>query len=53
VRRYEKEMLTFMKQKYSKMYETIAKEQKISDDVKKQLEDALKEFKSIFEPSAK
>ncbi|MBY0386011.1 F0F1 ATP synthase subunit alpha, partial [bacterium] len=53
VRRYEKEMLTFMKQKYTKMYETIVKEQKISDDIKKQLEDALKEFKSIFEPSAK
>lgn len=53
VRRYEKEMLTFLKQKYSKMYETVVKEQKISDDVKKQLEDALKEFKSIFEPSTK
>lgn len=53
VRRYEKEMLTFMKQKYSKMFETIAKEQKVSDDSKKQLEDALKEFKSIFEPSTK
>jgi F-type H+/Na+-transporting ATPase subunit alpha len=53
VRRYEKEMLTFMKQKYSKMYETIVKEQKISDETKKQLEDALKEFKSIFEPTTK
>ncbi len=53
VRRYEKEMLTFMKQKYSKTYDAIAKEQKVSDDSKKQLEDALKEFKSIFEPSTK
>jgi F-type H+/Na+-transporting ATPase subunit alpha len=53
MRRYEKEMLTFMKQKYTKMYDSIVKDQKISDDVKKQLEDALKEFKSIFEPSTK
>ena len=53
VRRYEKEMLTFLKQKYAKMYDSIAKEQKISDDAKKQLEDALKEFKAIFDPATK
>ncbi len=53
VRRYEKEMLTFIKQKYKKMYDSIATEQKVSDDSKKQLEDALKEFKAIFEPASK
>jgi F-type H+-transporting ATPase subunit alpha len=53
VRRYEKEMLTFLKQKFTKMYDSIAKEQKISDDAKKQLEDALKEFKAIFDPATK
>jgi F-type H+-transporting ATPase subunit alpha len=53
VRRYEKEMLIFMKQKHSKVFNTIVEEQKISDGTKKQLEDALKEFQSIFEPSAK
>ncbi len=53
VRRYEKEMLTFLKQKYAKMYDSISKEQKISDESKKQLEDALKEFKAIFEPATK
>lgn len=53
VRRYENEVLTFIKQKYSKMYETMVKEQKVSDEVKKQLEDALKEFKAIFDPSKK
>ncbi len=53
VRRFEKEMLTFLKQKYAKMYDSIAKEQKISDESKKQLEDALKEFKAIFDPATK
>jgi len=50
VRRYETEMLTFMKQKFSSMIDTIVKEQKI-DSVKKQLEDALKEFGAIFDPN--
>jgi F-type H+-transporting ATPase subunit alpha len=50
VRRYEKEMLTFMKQKHSALVQEITKENKISDDAKKKLEDALKEFKSIYEP---
>lgn len=49
-RRYESEMLTFLKQKYSNVVNTIASEQKVSDDMKAKLEDALKEFKSIFEP---
>jgi F-type H+/Na+-transporting ATPase subunit alpha len=53
VRRFEKEMLTFLKQKYTKMYDSIAKEQKVSDESKKQLEDALKEFKAIFDPATK
>ncbi|MCB9072669.1 MAG: F0F1 ATP synthase subunit alpha [Bdellovibrionaceae bacterium] len=51
VRRYEEELLTFLKQKYSNVVSTIASEQKISDEAKAKLEDALKEFKSIFEPS--
>lgn len=50
VRRYEGELLTFLKQKYSNVVSTITSEQKISDAMKSQLEDALKEFKSIFEP---
>lgn len=50
VRRYEKEMLTFMTQKYSAVVDTIKKENAISPDTKKKLEDALKEFKSIYEP---
>jgi F-type H+/Na+-transporting ATPase subunit alpha len=50
VRRYETEMLTFLKQKHSSVISAITTEQKISDDIKPKLEDALKEFKSIFEP---
>lgn len=53
VGRYEKELLQFMKQKYGKVIDAINNEKKISDDVKKQMEDALKEFKAIFEPSKK
>lgn len=52
-RRYEKEMLTFVKQKYGKIVDAITNEKKVSDDTKKQLEDALKEFKAIFEPTTK
>lgn len=51
VGRYETEMLTFLKQKYSAVISAITTEQKISDDVKKKLDDGLKEFKSIFEVS--
>lgn len=53
VRRYETEMLVFIKQKYAKVIDTIASEKKVSDEIKKQLEDALKEFKAVFEPTKK
>ena len=53
VRRYEKELLTFIKQKFPKVIETISSEKKVSDEIKKQLEDALKEFKAVFEPTKK
>jgi F-type H+/Na+-transporting ATPase subunit alpha len=49
--RYEAELLTFLKQKYSAITSAVSTEQKISDESKAKLEDALKEFKSIFEPS--
>ncbi|MBY0314170.1 MAG: F0F1 ATP synthase subunit alpha [Bdellovibrionales bacterium] len=50
VRRYEAEMITFMKQKHSTLVDEIKRENKVSDDAMKKLEDALKEFKSIFDP---
>jgi len=53
VRRYEKEMLEFMKQKYSALVAEIAKEKQIKDATKKSLIDALNEFKAVFEPSKK
>ncbi len=53
VRRYEKEMLEFMKQKYSALVAEVAKEKQIKDAAKKQIIEALTEFKSIFEPSKK
>jgi F-type H+-transporting ATPase subunit alpha len=53
VRRFEKESSQFLKQKYPTITASIAKDKKLADDVKKQLEDALKEFKAIFEPSTK
>jgi F-type H+-transporting ATPase subunit alpha len=53
VRRYEKEMLEFMKQKYSAVVAEVAKEKQIKDAAKKQIIEALTEFKAVFEPSKK
>lgn len=53
VRRYETEMLQFLRQKHHAVVETIAKDKAIKDDTKKHLNEALTEFKSIFEPSKK
>jgi F-type H+-transporting ATPase subunit alpha len=53
VRRYEKEMLQFMHQKYSSLMAELAKDQQIKDGSKKALTDALTEFKAIFVPSTK
>jgi F-type H+-transporting ATPase subunit alpha len=53
VRRYETEMLQFMRQKNGVVIETIAKDKAIKDETKKLLNDALAEFKAIFEPSKK
>ncbi len=49
MRRYEMEMLAFLHQKYSALVNTIAKEKAVSDSTKKQLLDALTEFKAIFD----
>ncbi len=53
VRRYEKEMLEFVKQKHSALVAELVKEKQIKDGAKKQLLDALNEFKAVFEPSKK
>jgi F-type H+-transporting ATPase subunit alpha len=51
VNRYEKEMLQFLKQKYTALLSTIADKKQVSDDSKKELVQALGEFKSIFQAS--
>ena len=53
VRRYEKEMLQFVKTKYPTILSNIATEKAVSDATKKMMTDALTEFKAVFEPSTK
>lgn len=53
VRRYEREVIQFVRQKYPNVSDAIAKEKAINDTTKKALIEALNEFKAIFEPSTK
>ena len=53
VKRYEVELIQFLKQKYSTILKTIEEKKQVSDDVKKDLVAALKEFGAIFKPSSK
>jgi F-type H+-transporting ATPase subunit alpha len=53
VRRYEKEVLQYIAQKYSGIMAALVKDKAVKDDTKKSLTDALNEFKAIFEPSKK
>lgn len=53
VKRYEGELLQFLKQKYPNILADLQKDQAIKDGSKKALSDALTEFKAIFEPSTK
>ncbi len=52
VSQYEKEMLEFLRTKHSHILKNIAEKKTIDDATKKQLQDALVEFKAIFQPSA-
>ena len=51
VQRYEKELLQFINQKHNGIIEGIRKEKKMTDDIKKQVDTALDEFKAVFESS--
>lgn len=51
VKRYEKEMIQFLKQKYSGILKTIEEKKQVADDTKKELVTALKEFAAIFQTS--
>ena len=53
VSRYEKEMIEFLKQKYSNILKTIEEKKQVTDDLKKEMTTALKEFGAIFQPSKK
>ncbi len=48
VKRYEVELLEFLKTKYSHILKNIAEKKQIADDTKGQLKAAFDEFKSIF-----
>lgn len=49
VKRYEKEMVQFLRQKYSGILKTIAEKKQIADDTKKELTAALNEFAAVFQ----
>ncbi len=51
VKKYEKEMIEFLKNKHPEILKTISEKKAISDDSKKALLAALGEFKAIFQPS--
>jgi F-type H+-transporting ATPase subunit alpha len=52
VRRYEREMLTFMKSQHPDILEAIRKSGKLEDATKAKLATALDEFAKIFQPTA-
>jgi F-type H+/Na+-transporting ATPase subunit alpha len=51
VKRYEKEMVQFLKQKYSGVLKSVDEKKQVTDDNKKDLVTALKEFGAIFQPT--
>jgi len=53
VKKYEKEMIEFLKQKHSHVLKNIAEKKAMADDIKKALVAALEEFKAVFQPSTK
>lgn len=48
VKKYEKEAIQFIKQKYSQILSNIEEKKQVSDDVKKDLTKALVEFGAVF-----
>jgi F-type H+-transporting ATPase subunit alpha len=53
VKRYEKEVIEFLKNKHSDVLKTIVEKKAMSDDLKKSLVSALQEFAAVFQPSTK
>lgn len=53
VRKYEKELMEYLKQKHSHVLKNIAEKKAMTDDIKKALTAVLEEFKAVFQPSTK
>lgn len=51
VKKYEKEMIEFLRNKHPEILKTVSEKKAISDDLKKTLLAALQEFKAVFQPS--
>lgn len=51
VKKYEKEVIQFIKQKYSQILTNIDEKKQVSDDIKKELTKALVEFGAVFRPT--
>ncbi len=48
VKRYETELVDFLRGKYSHILKNIAEKKALADDIKKALKDSLEEFKAVF-----
>lgn len=53
VKKYEKEVIQFLKQKYPQVLKNIEEKKQVSDDIKKDMVVALTEFGVIFQASTK
>ncbi len=51
VRRYEKELLEFLKTKHSGILKGVAEQKAMTPELKTQMVNALEEFKAVFQPS--
>lgn len=51
VKRYEAELVEFLKAKHPEILKTIAEKKAMSDDIKKSLSAALQEFVAVFKPT--
>jgi F-type H+/Na+-transporting ATPase subunit alpha len=51
VRRYEKEMLEFLRSRHSHIMKNVAETKQVTPETKTQLVSALNEFKAIFQPT--
>ena len=53
VKRYEKELVEFLRTKHKNVLDLVREQKKLTDDVKTALVTALDEFKAVFKPTEK